>query len=111
MLRFVLSAGLLSLVLAPVTAFASSPASVALSKLVHQYHFEVIAQACVHQGLLDPSVVAAMQKSEARYAQLVPAGTDVAAAKAAVAANAQRAAAMVGPSAKLFCQGMAKEIF
>lgn|GEM_PF-6744045 len=91
-------------------AAASSASSIALGKLTQQYHFEIIATACARQGLLDPKVVTEMQQAEARLAKQLPPGVPIEQAKAAIAPNAKHVASMIGPSTKLFCQGMANEI-
>ena len=92
-------------------AMASSAVSVTLGKLTQQYHFEIIASACVSHGLLDAKVVTQMQQAEARFAKQLPAGIPIEAAKAKVAPNAKSVAARIDGGDKLLCQGMAKEIF
>ncbi len=85
--------------------------TVALAKLTKQYHFELIAAACVRHGLLDPKVVTAMQQAEARYQRMLPPGTDVEGAKARVAENARVVANTIDARAGLFCRGLAGQIY
>jgi hypothetical protein len=92
------------------TSVAGGPTP-ALSKLTKQYHFELIAAACVRHGLLDPKVVIAMQQAEARYQRMLPPGADVEGAKARVAESTRAVADSIDAGAGLFCRGLAGQIY
>jgi len=111
MIRAFLLLGLILVICGPSSVLASPQPSLALGKLTRLYHFELIAQACVRHGLLDPKVVTSMQQTEAGYAQMLPPGTNLKAAKAKVAEGTRDVASRIGFASKLFCQGLATDVF